>query len=59
MMNDSSTSYYISATADTATHLLNLEYRVDMLITILLWIVGVVSASVVIYLLYRFILRFF
>ena len=45
-------------TNDIPTQLANLNYRLDLVITILLFSVGLISAGVVIYLLYRFILRF-
>ena len=58
MLNDSAVDYYLKATSDIPQHLSNIEYRLDMLIFIFLCVVGLGSAALVFYLLYRFILRF-
>lgn len=50
--------YHLVETTDVATQLMNVNYRLDLIITILLFVLGVGAASIIFYLLYRYLLRF-
>lgn len=47
------------ATSDIPQLILDLTYRVDLIVTLLLFSVGIISAVIVCYLLYRYLIRFF